>query len=475
MAVENFLAEKMVENLKFVPTGCQDTLFKELASFVTGDPEDDWLMLVSGYAGTGKTSAISAFINVLKAFQKKYILLAPTGRSAKVLANYTGASAKTIHKQIYRQKSLKDGVGQFSLDLNKNRDTVFIVDEASLITIGNMTGGTSSFGSGDLLDDLMTYVKSNRGNRLILIGDPAQLPPIGMDASLALDPYYLGEYCSNVRECWLKSVVRQEKESGILHNATLLRNSIEEDEFGQPELSVVGFDDIKRITGGELIECISDAIDKYGLDDVVVLCRSNKRANRYNQGIRQTILYKEEQLTKGDKLMVVKNCYQFLENIPELDFIANGDVGCLEYIDGYEERYGLKFARATLSFSDYNDVEIDARIILDTLTAETPALSQEQQKMLFEGVYADYDNITTKKKRLEAVREDKYFNALQIKYATAITVHKSQGGQWRCVFIDNPFWGEEMTQDDKKWLYTAITRGVEQVYLVNFKDKLFKQ
>lgn len=474
MAVENFLAQKMVEHLRFVPTPCQDNLFKELAQFVTSDADSDWLMLVSGYAGTGKTSSMAAFIAMLKEFRKKYILLAPTGRSAKVLANYTGAQAKTIHKQIYRQKSLKDGIGQFSIDLNKNRDTVFIVDEASLITIANLSGGSSSFGSGDLLDDLITYVKSNSGNRLLLMGDPAQLPPIGMDASPALDPYYLAQY-GNVRECWLRSVVRQEQESGILHNATLLRNLIESEDFDLPQLSVEGFPDIKRITGGELIETLSDSIDKYGLDEVVVLCRSNKRANRYNIGIRQSVLYKEEQLTKGDKLMIVKNCYQFLEKIPELDFIANGDVACLERIGGYEERYGLHFASATLSFADYNNVEIDAKIILDTLTAETPALSAEQQKCLFNEVFADYDNISVKKKRMEAVREDPYFNALQIKYATAITGHKSQGGQWKCVFIDNPFWSEEMTPDDKKWLYTAITRGVEKVYLVNFKDNLFKQ
>lgn len=472
MAIEKFLKEKMVENLKFVPTACQDNLFKELADFITGTSDDDWLMLISGYAGTGKTSAIGALISVLNSYKHKFVLLAPTGRSAKVLANYTGAPAKTIHKQIYRQKSLKDGIGQFSLDLNKHRNTLFIVDEASLITISN-AGGNSYFGSGDLLDDLITYVRSNSGNRLILMGDPAQLPPIGMDASPALDPDYLSDYCI-IRECWLKSVVRQEKESGILYNATLLRNSIEREDFDMPELDVEGFEDIRRITGGDLIQSLSDSIDKYGLDDVVVLCRSNNRANRYNQGIRQSVLYKEEQLTKGDKLMIVKNCYQFLEKIPELDFIANGDVACLERIGGYEERYGLNFASATLSFADYNNVEIDAKIILDTLTAVTPALSQEQQKALFEGVYADYDNISVKKKRMEAVREDPYFNALQIKYATAITGHKSQGGQWKCVFIDNPFWSEEISPDDKKWLYTALTRGVEQVYLVNFKDNLFK-
>ncbi len=474
MAVEQYLKEKMVRYLKFAPTACQDALFEKLASFIVSDP-DRWLMLINGYAGTGKTTSISAFISLLKELKEKYVLLAPTGRSAKVLANYTGTSAKTIHKQIYRQKSLKDGVGQFSLDLNKHRDTFFIVDEASLITIGGgFGGGTSYFGSGDLLEDLVTYVKSNEGNKLILMGDPAQLPPIGMDKSPALDPDYLREYSEDVEECWLKSVVRQEQESGILYNATLLRREIEEDNDTVPQLGVEGFEDIKRIAGGELIETLSDSIDRYGLDEVVVLCRSNNRANRYNLGIRQSVLFREEQLTKGDKLMIVKNCYQFLENIPELDFIANGDVAQLEKIGKYEERYGLHFAHATLSFADYNNVEIDAKIILDTLTSTTPALSSEQQKELFNQVFEDYDNITTKRKRVEAVREDQYFNALQIKYATAITGHKSQGGQWKCVFIDNPFWAEEITLDEKKWLYTAITRGVEKVYLVNFKDGFFR-
>lgn len=473
MAIERFLKEKMVQHLKFAPTVCQDTLFDKLSLFVTGSAEHDWLMLVNGYAGTGKTTAIASFIKVLKEFKHNFILLAPTGRSAKVLSNYTGMPAKTIHKQIYRQKSLKDGIGQFSLDMNKNRNTVFIVDEASLITIGESMGGTSLFGSGDVLDDLITYVRSNSGNRLILMGDPAQLPPIGMDMSPALDADYLRDYCQDVEECWLRSVVRQEKESGILYNATLLRKEIEESDTSIPQLSDGGFEDFRRVSGGELIEALSEEIGRYGEDEVVVLCRSNKTANRYNEGIRQRVLYREEQLTKGDKLMIVKNCYQFLEEIPELDFIANGDVARLEKIGKYEERYGLKFASATLSFGDYNNVEIDAKIILDTLSSVTPALDQEQHRMLFEGVYADYEHIKTKKKRMDAVREDIYFNALQIKYAAAITGHKSQGGQWKCVFIHNPFWRDEISLDEKKWLYTAITRGVERVYLVNFKDNFF--
>ncbi|MEG0518537.1 MAG: AAA family ATPase [Bacteroidales bacterium] len=472
MAVEKYLTQKMVEKLSFTPTSCQTELFKKLGAFLTAPAADCWLMVISGYAGTGKTTAIGALISVLKELDYKFVLIAPTGRSAKVLANYTGVGAKTIHKQIYRQKTLQDGVGQFSLDMNKSRDTLFVVDEASLLSNGS--GGSGSvFGSGDVLDDLISYVKSNEGNRLILMGDPAQLPPIGLERSPALDISYMEHY-TNVLFAGLSTVVRQEKESGILHNATRLRHEIESGDLSDPVFHVKDFEDMKRITGGDLIEEIGSAVDKYGLDDVAVLCRSNNRANKYNLGIRQRVLFREEQLNKGDKLMIVKNCYQFLEKVPELDFIANGDVAELQRISKYEERYGLHFASATLSFPDYNHIEIDAKIILDTLTSVAPALNQEQQRSLFTEVYADYDAIPTKRKRLMAVREDLYFNALQVKYATAITGHKSQGGQWRCVFIDNSLWSDEITLDDKKWLYTALTRGVEMAYLVNFKDKYFE-
>ncbi len=470
MGVADFINEQMISRLKFEPTSCQRELFLKLANFLIAPPDDQWLFLVGGYAGTGKTTAISAFIGILKEYNYKYILAAPTGRSAKVLSNYTDVPAKTIHKQIYRQKSLKDDTARFSLDLNKNKNTVFIVDEASLISTGGVGG--SIFGSGDLLDDLITYVKSNDGNKLILMGDPAQLPPIGLERSPALDAYYLERY-TKVSSVFMKSVVRQEQESGILYNATKLRYDIESENSNDPLFELEGYDDIRRLTGGELIEQISEAIDKYGSDEVVVLCRSNNRANKYNMGIRERVMYREERLTKGDKVMIVKNCYQFLEDIPELDFIANGDVGELQSISKYEERYGHHFASATISFPDYNNVEIDAKIILDTLNSTSPSLTQEQQSALFWQVFEDYDNITSKKKRLKAVREDIYFNALQIKYAMAITGHKSQGGQWKCVFIDNSLWNDNVTLDDKKWLYTAITRGIEQIYLVNFNDKYF--
>ena len=472
MAVEKYLEGLFVQKLGMEPTAGQKELFAKLGEFLTVPQDEFPILVVRGYAGTGKTTAISAFIKVLKDLRYKYILLAPTGRAAKVLSNYSGVQAKTIHKQIYRQKSLADKDANFRLDFNKNRDTVFIVDEASLITIG--TGMESTiFGSGDLLEDLISYIKQNPGNRLILMGDSAQLPPIGMDESPALDFDYVSQYAP-LRAVTLRDVVRQAGESGILFNATRLREQIERGDTDAPVFRCEGFDDFKRLSGGELIEELDGAISKYGLDEVVVLCRSNLRANKYNMGIRQTVLFMEEQLTRGDKLMIVKNCYQFLENVPELDFIANGDVAELLRIGGYEERYGLNFAQATLKFPDYDDVEIEAKIILDTLNSVSPSLDKEQQKALFEGVYADYEEVTVRKKRMEKVREDKYYNALQIKYATAITGHKSQGGQWKCVFVDNNLWKDDISMDDLKWLYTAITRGVEKVYLVNFKDKYFE-
>ena len=471
MALESFLQDKIEKSFKFEPTDSQRELFKTLASFVTFEDSD--ILVINGYAGTGKTSAISAFVSSIKEFKMPYILMSPTGRSAKVLSAYSGEKAVTIHKQIYRQKSMGDGLGLFSLDINKHKSTFFIVDEASLISVSN-NNAQSHFGSGDLLDDLVNYVRSGVDNKLIIIGDNAQLPPIGFDRSPALDINYLSKY-GNVLFIELKDVVRQSLKSGILHNATILRESIEKgDDNLTPQLNIENFADIEKIRGDQLIETLNNAFEKYGIDDTVVLCRSNKRANRYNAGIRSAILCREERLCRGDKLMIVKNCYQFLDEIEELDFIANGDVAELLKIGKFEDRYGLEYAEAVFRFPDYNDVEITAKVILDTLESEAPALTNEQQRALYEGVYADYDNYKTKRKRISAVREDVYFNALQIKYASAITCHKSQGGQWSVVFIDNAFWGDNISLDDKKWLYTALTRAVKQVYLVNFSDKMFK-
>ena len=470
MGVSQFFGERLRHHLGYPPTSCQERLFDTLSDFAVQYETCD-LLLVSGYAGTGKTSAIAAFVKTLKELKYRYVLLAPTGRAAKVLSGFTGEKAYTIHKHIYRQKAVRDGVGEFQLDINKAKDTYFIVDEASLISVDTSSSG-GFFGSGDLLDDLVRFVRSGVDDKLILIGDRGQLPPIGLDHSPALDESYLQRY-GTLMTAHLDTVVRQAAESGILTNATILRHLIEANRVETPKLRLAGFDDVERVSGGELIEKISDAVGRYGLDDIVVLCRSNKRANRYNAGIRASVLYREERLSKGDKLMVVKNCYQFLEDTPELDFIANGDVAQLVKLSRHEERYGLHFAQAVLAFPDYNDVEVTAKVVLDTLDSEQPSLSAEQQRALYEGVNEDYADERNARKRYQKVREDPYYNALQIKYATAITGHKSQGGQWSCVFIDNPFW-KELTLDDLKWLYTAVTRGVEKIFFVNFKDEFFE-
>lgn len=467
MGVGDYLYKQFLSGMPFRPTSCQDGLFRMLAGYVAGDGGD--IFVVNGYAGTGKTTAVTSLVKALKAHGRQFRLMAPTGRAAKVLAHYTGEKAYTIHKTIYRQASMKDGIGSFTLSPNKDKDTVYIVDEASLI--GTDGGGNSIFGSGNLLDDLLSYMRNGMDNKLILIGDSAQLPPVGMDLSPALDMDYIsmlggGEFCE------LKTVVRQAKESGILYNATIIRNLINSMSPESLNLELKGFSDISAIKGGELIECISDAYSQYGMDETVVLCRSNRRANRYNAGIRATVNFSEERLVRDERLMIVKNCYQFLDGLEDIDFIANGDLARLERIYRYEERYGLHFATAELSLTDYGEAEMTAKVILDTLESETASLGAGQQEMLFHGLNEDYSDTRSKAKRYKLIREDPYYNALQLKYAYAITCHKSQGGQWKCVFIDNMLWNEP-TVDDLKWLYTAITRAVEKVYLVNFPEEYY--
>lgn len=471
-----FLYEQFLRRFPYEPTPCQDNLLRDLGEFLTGDDAD--ILVVNGYAGTGKTTALAAVVSTLTELHTPCVLMAPTGRAAKVLSGYTGRPASTVHKQIYRQKSHgDDGFGQFSLSPNKAKGTLFIVDEVSLIGIdGGDRQGSATFGSGNLLEDLILYFRSGVDCRMILVGDSAQLPPVGLDRSPALSPEYMAGV-GGVRFSELRTVVRQQAGSGILENATHLRELLEEDceiPLDELGLTVSGFPDIERITGGELIETLSDAYGRYGEDETVVLCRSNKRANRYNAGIRAQVQFREERLVREDKLMIVKNCYHFADKLEGTDYIANGDICKLIKIGGYEERYGLHFADARLAFPDYQDQEIVAKVLLDTLDAEAPSLTYEQSNALYQGVSADYAHLTTKKKRYDAVREDPFFNALQLKYAQAITCHKSQGGQWDCVFIDNPFWQDFLTPDDLKWLYTALTRAVSKVYLVNFKDELFQ-
>ena len=479
MGRSDFLYSGFISRLKYDATPCQMSLLRKVSDFVSSGDGD--ILVVNGYAGTGKTTAVSAVISVLKEYGTKCVLLAPTGRAAKVLSSYAGQPAFTVHKHIYRQKSVGgDGFGQFSLSPNKDKETLFIVDEASLIGIdAGQQQSSAVFGTGNLLEDLISYVRSGTECKVILIGDSAQLPPVGLDASPALHQDYM-RMLGGVDFAQLTTVVRQQVESGILHNATLVRRLVSELEDGlgvmdisELGLETQGFDDIERISGGDLIEMISDAYSSYGEDETVILCRSNRRAIKYNLGVRSTVQFKEEKLVRDDKLMIVKNCYQFVENVEGMEYIANGDIAKLQKISQFEERYGLHFAQARISFPDYDDQEITAKVILDTLESESASLTYEQSNALYQGVNEDYSHITSKKKRYDAVREDKYYNALQLKYANAVTCHKSQGGQWRCVFIDNAFWQDDLTVDDLKWLYTALTRATEKVYLVNFKDELF--
>lgn len=480
MGSSDFLYERFRKAFRYEATECQDKLLRDIASFLTWDDGD--IMVVNGYAGTGKTTVVASVISALADFQVPTVLLAPTGRAAKVLSQYAGKPAYTIHKHIYRQRSVgDDGFGQFNLFPNKAKDTLFVVDEVSLIGLdGGERQSSAAFGSGNLLDDLISFVRNGAGCRLLMIGDAAQLPPVGHEYSPALSEDYMSRF-GGVCFSELTTVVRQGAGSGILYNATMLRTVIAEDYASGGclfptdtlELSSDGFADVERIGGGELLEALSDAFDRYGEDETIVLCRSNKRANRYNAGIRGAVQYKEERLVRGDRLMVVKNCYHFTEGTEKLDYIANGDIAELVGIGHYEERFGLHFADARLCFPDYDDLEIEAKVCLDTLDSESASLTWEQQNALYQGVMEDYQSLSTKKKRYDAVKADPFYNALQLKYANAITCHKSQGGQWKCVFIDNPIWQEEFGVDDYKWLYTAITRAVEKVYLVNFKDKYF--
>ena len=468
-----FLYTTFLGCFAYESTPCQDKLLRQVASFITADED---ILVVNGYAGTGKTSVLAAVVGGLSSLKIPCVLLAPTGRSAKVLSGYCGKPASTIHKHIYRQKSFgADGMGQFSLAPNKARGTLFIVDEVSLIGISSGEG-SGAFGSGNLLADLVAFVRSGVDCKLILVGDAAQLPPVGLEESPALSPDYMAGF-GGASFATLTTVVRQAEGSGILVNATHLRTLLDsmDEPVGQADLglSVDGFPDIRRIGGGELLEALSEAYDRYGSDEVAVLCRSNKRAVRYNAGIRAQVLYREERLCRGDRLMVVKNNYR--DDIEGTDYIANGDLAELVRIRHYEDRYGLHFADATLSLPDYGGQEIETKVLLDTLDSESPALTREQSQALWEGVSADYAHLSTKKKRYDAIKEDPFFRALQLKYAHAITCHKAQGGQWECVFVDNPFWQDFLVPDDIKWLYTALTRAVKTVYLVNFADSLFVQ
>lgn len=478
--LKDFIFEEIIKKLDFEPLNSQKELIRKLSNFIRNTEYSKQIFLLKGYAGTGKTSIIAATVKALSKFKIRTILAAPTGRAAKVLSKYANREAFTIHKKIYRQQSSSDGFGKFVIDKNLYKNVIFIVDEASMIS--NQSREFANFGSGRLLDDLIEYVYSGENCRLILIGDTAQLPPVKSDISPALNKKELEIYGFDVIENELTEVVRQSAESGILYNATKLRKILNTEmqipgkvEFkGFPKIKLSDFNDIERITGGDLIEAITDAYDRYSEKDTVIICRSNKTANRYNQGIRSQVQYKEDEITTGDLIMVVKNNYFWAEDYDEIDFIANGDTAEVVRLSSYTERYGYRFADATLKFPDYNNIEINAKILLDTLSSETASLSYEEQKKIYRKIEEDYLQIKSKKKRFEKIRENPFFNALQIKFAYAITCHKAQGGQWKRIFLDQGWITEEMINKEYlRWLYTAFTRAEEKLSLVNFKKDFF--
>jgi len=468
---DTIIYNQLCKNLGNIPTDDQSAALKKIASYIC-DNNNDVIFLMTGYAGTGKTSVISSIVKTLDLLRMRSVLLAPTGRAAKVLASYSGRLAFTIHKKIYRQKSSKDGFGSFSLDRNLLKDTFFIVDEASMVS--NSSGDSSLFGSGRLLDDLIEFVYSGTDCKLIIVGDTAQLPPIGSIVSPALDEDALGAYGFGLISCELKQVVRQSETSGVLMNATRVRLQVAESNLIHPSIDCINYKDTIRIGGDDLIDEISTAYGQCGMEGTIIVVNSNKQANRYNQGIRNRIFFREEEISSGDMVMVVKNNYSIIAEDDEgAGFIANGDIAEVRKIRKYEEKYGFHFADMMLKFPDY-DLEIESKVLLDVLHLDTPALPSDKSKELFQSILTDYLNIKTRRKQFEAVKNNPYFNALQIKFAYAVTCHKAQGGQWERVFIDQGMFNRnEITIDYLRWFYTALTRATDRVYLVNFAEDFF--
>lgn len=473
------LKYKILQQFGFPPTQEQAHALEVFAEFLT-DRDPHAVMILRGSAGTGKTTLSGAIVRTLKEIHQKVMLLAPTGRAAKVFSLNSGSPAYTIHRRIYREKSFSGVEGLFNLNDNLYTDTLFMVDEASMIA--NMGLGGMSFGSGCLLDDLVHFVYQGRNDRLLLIGDKAQLPPVGEEESPALHAAMLEGYGLKVYECDLNEVLRQSEESGILYNATMIRQMITHDDITQlPKIHFAGYSDIKQMPGAELIESLADSYHHVGLDDTIVVTRSNKRANIFNQGIRNMVLDREEELSQGDILMIVKNNYYWMEEerksnnklqsneIPA--FLANGDRAKVLKVRRRIDLYGFRFATLLLQFPDYGNYELEATVLLDTLTSEAPALTHEQQEQLFHQIEEDYQDIPLKADRMKAIRQDQFFNALQVKFAYAVTCHKAQGGQWAHVYVDQGYMTDDMLNPDYiHWLYTAFTRATEMLYLVNWPE-----
>ena len=462
----------ILQSFGFPPTAEQEHALNVFCQFML-DRDSRVAMILRGSAGTGKTTLAGAVVRAMAALRQKMVLLAPTGRAAKVFAHHAGHAAYTIHRRIYRQRTAGD-LSAFNLNVNLQRDTLYIVDEASMMSNGSGHEATA-FGSGCLLDDLMQYVYGADQNcRLLLIGDPAQLPPVGEETSPALTAAVLRGYGMRVYEADLSEVLRQAQESGILYNATRIRHEVPAGGMltALPRIRLQGFADIRIVPGDELIEALATSYSRAGQDDTIVITRSNKRANVYNQGIRATVLDREEELCRGDQLMIVKNNYnlpQSEETKTKLTFLANGDIATVQRVRNIHEQYGFRFAEVTLQFPDYDDYELTATVLLDTLTAESPALTREQQQQLYDRVMEDYADIPLKQDRLKRLKQDRYYNALQVKFAYAVTCHKAQGGQWSHVYIDQGYMTDDMlTPDYLHWLYTAFTRATDRLFLVNW-------
>ncbi|GHT03320.1 ATP-dependent endonuclease [Bacteroidia bacterium] len=498
----NFL-EHIKANFPFEPTPEQQQALEEINTFLF-DKNSDSIFLLKGYAGTGKSSLVGALVQTMTELNQKSVLLAPTGRAAKVFAGYAHHKAYTIHKKIYRQRAFSNDPTGVTLNFNAHVHTLFIVDEASMISSlppsptpalpsgeGVSLPPTPSTGGGaapspegragvglapspvgragvGLLDDLIHYVYSGQGCRLILLGDSAQLPPVSQVESPALDPDFLAGYNLRVHTLTLTQVVRQTKMSGILYNATLLRKAIEKGTVNVfPKIKTKNFSDVQIIKGDELLEAIENAYQRNGMEETIIISRSNKRANLFNNGIRNRILWREEELSSGDLLLVAKNNYFWAKDIQEMDFIANGDIMEVKRIHRTQELYGFRFCDVTVYFSDYN-VEMDMKILLESLHSDAPSLSKEQSDQLFQAILADYAHLTTQKERMQALKIDPFYNVVQVKYAYAITCHKAQGGQWKNVFLDISYVPEDyLGVDFYRWLYTAFTRPTEKLYLVN--------
>ena len=469
----SFFYSLLKKQFPFTPTNKQDHFFQLIADFCTNTDNNE-IFVLKGYAGTGKTTVISTIVNNLTEINKKYVLLAPTGRAAKVISNYSQKPAFTIHKKIYFPKKVAGGVS-FTMQQNKHKNTIFIVDESSMISDSNTD--SNAFANGSLLDDLISYIYSGENCKMLLLGDTAQLPPVNLDISPALNIDTLGmHYNKEVKHIEFDEVMRQEEKSGILFNATELREVLKDELYESFKFNLKDYKDIIRLTDGyDIQDAINSAYSNYSIEDTAFIVRSNKRANQYNEQIRTRILDKESELSSGDFLMVIKNNYFWLKDLDEAGFIANGDIIEVLEIFSIMELYGFKFAKVKIRMVDYpNQIPLETVLLLDTITSESPSLTYEESNRLYQEVLLDYEG-ETKYKKFQKVKENEFFNALQVKFSYAITCHKSQGGQWNTVFIEQPYLPNGIDKDYIRWLYTAITRAKDKLYLIGFKDENFEE